>query len=67
VRDAAIRDLSGYDAVLLWRRHLRGDRRALDLLIEYNRADVLHLKTILEVCYARLASQAGLACPTHPS
>lgn len=61
VREATIRDLSGYDAVLLWRKHLRGDRRALDLLIEYNRADVMHLKTILEMCYARLASEAGRA------
>lgn len=64
VREAAIRDLSGYDAVLLWHRHLRGDRRALDLLIEYNRADVLHLKTILETCYDRLAAEAVHAWPT---
>ncbi len=60
-REAAIRDLSGFDAVLLWRKHLRGDRRALDLLIEYNRADVIHLKTILETCYVRLASEAAQA------
>jgi uncharacterized protein YprB with RNaseH-like and TPR domain len=53
-RDVAVRDLSGYDAVLLWRRHLRGDRRALELLVEYNRADVVNLKTIMDVCYARL-------------
>jgi len=55
-REPAIRDLSGYDAVLLWRRHRRGDRRALDLLVEYNRADVVHLKTILELCAERLAA-----------
>jgi uncharacterized protein YprB with RNaseH-like and TPR domain len=46
-RDPAVRDLSGFDAVILWRKHLRGDRRALELLIEYNRADVVHLTTIL--------------------
>jgi uncharacterized protein YprB with RNaseH-like and TPR domain len=63
-RNSAIRDLSGYDAVILWRKHLRGDRRALELLIEYNRADVVHLKTILEICYDRLASE-GLA-PAKP-
>ncbi len=56
-RDAAVRDLSGFDAVILWRRYLRGDRRALDLLVEYNRADVVHLKTMMEVCYNRLASE----------
>lgn len=68
VRDPAIRDLSGYDAVILWRKHLRGDRRALDLLVEYNRADVLHLKTILEMCYDRLASRMGgvIRCNVNP-
>jgi hypothetical protein len=58
-RDSAVRDLSGFDAVLLWRRHLRGDRQALDLLVEYNRADVVHLKTILDLCYDRLATEAS--------
>ena len=57
-RDLAVRDLSGFDAVILWRRYLRGDRRALDLLVEYNRADVVHLKTILQICYDRLAAEA---------
>jgi uncharacterized protein len=58
-RDPAVRGLSGFDAVLLWRRHLRGDRQALDLLVEYNRADVVHLKTLLDVCYDRLATEAS--------
>jgi uncharacterized protein len=56
-RDLAVRDLSGFDAVILWRRYQRGDRQALDLLVEYNRADVVHLKTILETCYDRLATE----------
>jgi uncharacterized protein len=56
-RDLAVRDLSGFDAVILWRRYLRGDRQALDLLVEYNRADVVHLKTIMETCYDRLATE----------
>ena len=56
-RDPVIRDLSGFDPVLLWRRYVLGDRRALDLLVEYNRADVVHLKTIMEICYDRLATQ----------
>ena len=54
-RDLAVRHLSGFDAVILWRRYLRGDRRALDLLVQYNRADVVHLKTIMDICYDRLA------------
>jgi uncharacterized protein YprB with RNaseH-like and TPR domain len=58
-RDRDVRDLSGFDAVLLWRRHLRGDRRALDLLVQYNRADVVHLKSIMELCYDRLARETA--------
>ncbi len=58
-RDPAVRNLSGFDAVHLWRRHLRGDRKALDLLVEYNRADVVHLKAILTLCYDRLATEAS--------
>jgi uncharacterized protein YprB with RNaseH-like and TPR domain len=58
-RDPAIRDLSGLDAVLLWQRYRRGDRRALELLVEYNRADVIHLKTIMQLCYDRLATEAA--------
>ena len=58
-RDSAVRDLSGFDAVILWRRHLRGDRQALDRLVEYNRADVVHLKTILDICYDRLATEVS--------
>ncbi len=58
-RDSTIRDLTGFDAVLLWQRYRRGDRRALDLLVEYNRADVVHLKTVMEICYDRLATEAA--------
>jgi len=66
-REAAVRDLSGVDAVLLWRRYLRGDRQALDLLVQYNRADVVHLKTILAHCYDRLVSETrALFTPLHP-
>ncbi len=59
-RDPAVRDLTGFDAVVLWRRYLRGDRQALDLLVEYNKADVLHLKTIMEICYDRLATETRM-------
>jgi len=66
-RDAAVRDFSGFDAVILWRRHLRGDRQALDLLIEYNRADVVHLQTILQICYERLAAEAFTRIGARPA
>ncbi|MCX7857524.1 MAG: ribonuclease H-like domain-containing protein [Deltaproteobacteria bacterium] len=37
-------DLTGYDACRLWERYIRyGDRGALDLLLEYNKEDVINL------------------------
>jgi predicted nuclease with RNAse H fold len=44
---------------VLWSRHLRGDRRALEQLIAYNTEDVVHLKAIMEMTYDRLAKQVS--------
>ena len=57
VRDGAVEDINGYDATVLWSRHLRGDRAALRQLITYNTEDVVHLKAIMEMAYDRLAKQ----------
>jgi len=65
-RAPAVRDLTGLDAVLLWRRYLRGDRQALDLLIEYNAEDVQHLQTIMHTAYAALTQKTGLGVMTLP-
>ena len=46
-----------YDATVLWSRHLRGDRAALQRLIAYNTEDVVHLKAIMEMAYDQLAKQ----------
>ena len=42
-------DLSGRDAVRLWRRHERGDDGALETLLAYNREDVVHLRTLTDM------------------
>ena len=40
-------DMGGYDAVLLWRKYVEEQNEtALDLLLEYNRADVENLYTL---------------------
>jgi uncharacterized protein len=65
-RAPAVQDLTGFDAVLLWRRYLRGDRQALDLLIQYNAEDVRHLQTIMHTAYAALAQKTGLCAVTPP-
>jgi len=41
-------DLSGRDAVRLWREHERGRDGALDTLIEYNREDTVNLRRVAE-------------------
>ncbi len=39
--------IDGYDAMRLWERYVRlGDERALRLLLDYNREDVLNLLTL---------------------
>jgi len=56
-RDESVEDLDGHEATVLWSRHLRGERSALQQLITYNREDVVHLKAIMEMAYDRLAKQ----------
>ncbi|HID06409.1 MAG TPA: exonuclease [Armatimonadetes bacterium] len=57
-RAREIEGLSGWDAVQLWHRYWHdGDDEALQLLVEYNRADVMNLKPLLEFAYQRLYQQ----------
>ena len=49
IRPPEVQGLDGNDAVYLWSRYLRGDRGALDLLIAYNRQDVINLKRIVDL------------------
>ena len=42
-------DLSGRDAVRLWREHERGDETALETLVSYNREDTENLRTLADV------------------
>lgn len=58
-RPEAVDDLTGYDATVLWAKHLRGEKSALEQLIQYNTEDVVHLKAIMEIAYDRLSKQAA--------
>lgn len=49
-----VRNLNGYDAVLLWNRYLDGEPEALQLLLEYNREDVVNLKYLMEFAYQKM-------------
>ncbi len=53
-RDPDIREMSGYEAVILWQQHLQGDPEALKKLLRYNQADVINLKIIMEIAWERL-------------
>jgi uncharacterized protein YprB with RNaseH-like and TPR domain len=46
--------MTGYDAVLLWRKHRAGRSDALPLLLEYNREDVRNLEPLMEHAYSTL-------------
>lgn len=49
--------LRGWDAVRLWRAHESGDSGALDLLLQYNMEDVVHLETLADLAYAGLRAR----------
>lgn len=47
-------DISGADAVRLWREYERGDDRALETLIEYNRTDTRNMEPLFDHIAAEL-------------
>ncbi len=46
--------IDGFEAVRLWHRYERGNEDALDILLEYNREDIVNLEKILELTYEDL-------------
>lgn len=50
--------MDGFDAVRLWRHYEKGDKGALDLLLKYNREDIVNLKTIIELTYPKMVEKA---------
>jgi uncharacterized protein YprB with RNaseH-like and TPR domain len=50
-RPQDVTGMDGYMAVLLWQRHQRGDRGALDLLLTYNREDVVNLEVLMDAAF----------------
>ncbi len=50
-RDSEIEGMDGYEAILLWNAYQNGDKTALDTLIQYNSADIVNLKPLMETGY----------------
>jgi uncharacterized protein YprB with RNaseH-like and TPR domain len=47
--DRRVKDIGGYDAIRLWWKYVNDyDRDALTTLLEYNREDVVNLRTLKE-------------------
>ncbi len=53
-RKKGLEDIDGYLAVILWRKYLKGDKRALHALVRYNIEDVVNLKHLMEFGYNRI-------------
>jgi uncharacterized protein YprB with RNaseH-like and TPR domain len=59
-RHDEVKDMDGYDAVLLWQEAERGCCRALNLLMRYNREDTVNLFGIADTIYKRLKVLTGI-------
>ncbi len=55
--------MDGYMAVLLWQRYQRGDKGALDLLLTYNKEDVVNLEVLMDAAFRMSREQL---CPATP-
>ncbi|WP_129598307.1 ribonuclease H-like domain-containing protein [Methanohalophilus profundi] len=54
--------MDGFEAVRLWKEYEKGNEKALDLLLEYNREDIVNLETILEITYDRFIEHCFQEC-----
>lgn len=46
--------LDGFDAVRLWKEYQQGKKESLDLLVAYNREDIVNLEALMRIAYATL-------------
>lgn len=49
--------ITGFDAVRLWHEYERGNERSLELLLEYNREDIVNLETIINKTYSQIVEK----------
>jgi uncharacterized protein YprB with RNaseH-like and TPR domain len=58
-RPDEVEGMSGLDAVRLWWQWKRGDRAALETLIEYNREDVVNMVRLLQIASQKMMTASG--------
>jgi uncharacterized protein YprB with RNaseH-like and TPR domain len=61
-RSEDVAGINGFDAVHLWHQYERGDQEALELLLEYNRADIVNLETIMQTTLPRFIDNKFADC-----
>ena len=54
--------VDGFEAVRLWQRYQRGDKKALKTLISYNNADILNLEPLMEQAVDEMKSRVFDKC-----
>ena len=57
IRAEDTQGLSGYDAVRLWNLWTHGNEEALDVLLAYNREDVINMQILLEWAFPRIVAK----------
>ena len=62
-RDPSVVGVDGYTAVVLWRKHLKGDSRALPLLLRYNFEDTVNLAELATISYNLALRQVPVELP----
>ena len=56
-RGTDIDGIDGFEAVRLWNEYQWGDKNALKTLVEYNNADIVNLKPLMEMGYREMRQQ----------
>lgn len=57
MRSEETEGITGFDAVRLWNQYRRGDEEALDILIKYNKEDVVNLEKIMEITFPKMVEK----------
>lgn len=53
-REEDVKGMDGYEAVRLWKQYQKGNKKALRLLIDYNREDIENLEVLMDAAYSQL-------------
>ena len=61
-RASGIDGMDGSDAIMLWKAYQWGDESALERLIQYNTADIVHLKPLMERGYEEMKRRMLSGC-----